>query len=135
MPIIKSAIKRARQQEKRRNRNVMIKTGVRIKLKSARSAIASDPKEAQAALVAAISEIDRAVKKGTLHKNTAARKKSRLTKAYNAAADRPFGTDKGNSSAKKPTAKSSATKKPAAKKSPAKSTTKKPVEKKTSPKK
>lgn len=63
MPIIKSAIKRDRQQKKRQARNVKIKTGVKIKQKAARTAIASDPKKAQEALVAAISEIDRAVKK------------------------------------------------------------------------
>lgn len=130
MPIIKSAIKRARQQEKRRTRNVMVKTGVRVKLKSARSAIASDPSKAQNALVAAISEIDRAVKKGTLHKNTASRKKSRLTLAYNAAAKKPFGADKPGAPGNKSTKSTKATPKSPSKKTTTKPATKKPQTKK-----
>ena len=130
MPIIKSAIKRARQQEKRRTRNVMVKTGVRVKLKSARSAIASDSSKAQDALVAAISEIDRAVKKGTLHKNTASRKKSRLTLAYNAAAKKPFGTDKPAAPGNKSTKSTKATPKSPSKKTTAKPAAKKPQSKK-----
>lgn len=107
----------------------MVKTGVRIKTKEARNTIASDPAKAQAALVAAISEIDRAVKKGALHKNTAARKKSRLTKTYNAAAKQPFGTDKPGTPGKKPAKSSKAAPKSSAKKSTAKPAAKKPSSK------
>lgn len=121
MPIIKSAIKRDRQQKKRHERNVKIKTGVKIKQKAARTAIASDPKKAQEALVLAISEIDRAVKKGALHKNTGSRRVSRLTQAYNAKADKPFGTDKPGAAKKKTTSKSSTV----SKKTPAKASSKK----------
>lgn len=102
MPIIKSAIKRDRQQKKRRDRNIMIKTGVKIKQKAARSAIADDPKKAQDALIAAIAEIDRAVKRGALHKNTGSRRKSRLTLAYNKAAEKPFGSGKATAAKNQP---------------------------------
>lgn len=108
MPIIKSAIKRDRQQKKRRARNVMIKTGVKIKQKNAHKALVDDLKNAQEALIAAISEIDRAVKKGALHKNTAARKKSQLSLAYNKAADTPYGSSK-TPAKKKPATKTTTT--------------------------
>lgn len=82
MPIIKSAIKRAKQAETRRSRNLKVLSAVRTDTKVAlATAKDGDKKATETALRAAISEIDRAVKKGTFHKNTAARKKSRLVKA------------------------------------------------------
>lgn len=114
MPIIKSAMKRVRQQKVRRARNVEAKTVVRKQIKLFRADVATDVTKAQAELVAAISQLDRAVKKGVLHKNTASRKKSQLTREYNAVATKPFGTDKpgapGAKKATKPAAKAPAKK-------------------------
>lgn len=104
MPIIKSAIKRARQSSKRRSHNQVVKNAVKKDLRAALDAIATgDSKAINTALSAASSEMDRAVKKGTLHKNTVARRKSRLAKMASLATE---------TTAKKP----AATKKPAAKK-------------------
>ena len=85
MPIIKSAIKRVRQQAKRRSRNLQVKRAIHNDIRTfTDAATAGDAKATATALVAAISEIDRAVKKGTLHRNTAARRKSGLQKRANA---------------------------------------------------
>jgi ribosomal protein S20 len=72
MPIIKSAIKRAKQTTKRRQRNV----GIKQDIKSATKAFIAKP--TAATLSAAQSELDTAVKKGLLKKNTVARRKSQL---------------------------------------------------------
>ena len=78
----KSAIKRARQNEIRRIRNKATKTRIKGVTKSVRMA-AGD--EAANALNKAKSVIDNAVKKGVIHKRTAARKISRLSKHVNTA--------------------------------------------------
>jgi ribosomal protein S20 len=75
MPIIKSAIKRAKQTIKRRERNV----GIKQDIKSAIKAFMAKP--TATTLSAAQSEIDTAVKKKLIKKNTAARRKSSLAKA------------------------------------------------------
>jgi small subunit ribosomal protein S20 len=80
MPNHKSAEKRVRQNEKRRavNRNNRSRLGTQIK--KLRSALShSDKALSQELLNPTVSLIDKAVNKGTLHKNTAARYKSRLT--------------------------------------------------------
>ena len=74
MPIIKSAIKRAKQTVKRRERNVGIKRDVKDAVK------AFIAKPSAATLSKAQSEIDTAVKKNLLNKNTAARRKANLSK-------------------------------------------------------
>jgi small subunit ribosomal protein S20 len=80
-----SAIKRARQNEKRRLRNLHIKTTVKSSVKKVRAAIEKkDVEEAQKALLKAIPLIQKADSKGVLHKNTSARKISRLTQEVNA---------------------------------------------------
>lgn len=109
MPIIKSAIKRTRQAKKRRTYNIAVKSGVKSKTKAFRADLAIDLKKAHDSLVMAIAELDRAVKRGTLHKRTVARRKSRLTKQYNALADQPYGVAKV-SKAKVAPAKTSTTK-------------------------
>jgi small subunit ribosomal protein S20 len=89
MANIKSAIKRNRQNEKRRVRNAAVRSTVRTSVKGARAAIEggqADP--ARAALLNTIQTLDKAVTKGVIHKNTAARKKSRLTRQLNALASR-----------------------------------------------
>lgn len=81
----KSAIKRAKQNEIRRERNKAIKTRVKSVVKEVRTAASEESREkALASLNSAKSAIDIAAKKGVLHKGTAARKISRLTKLINA---------------------------------------------------
>jgi small subunit ribosomal protein S20 len=81
----KSALKRARQNEERRLNNKATKTRVKNVVKSVRQAVTGQT-EANAAteLNIAKSVIDKAAKKGVIHKNTAARKISRLSKQVNA---------------------------------------------------
>lgn len=116
-----------RQAKKRTARNVAVKTNVKKKFKVVSTEILSGKPKDNKALIAAIAEVDRAVKKGVLHKGTAARRKSRLTLAYNATASKPYGTENPG----KPGAKKTVAKKPATKKTPVK----KPAAKKTTPKK
>jgi small subunit ribosomal protein S20 len=79
-----SALKRARQNELRRLRNRMTKTRLKHVVKTAREeAAASDTPTMHARLNEAKSVIDKAAKKGAIHKKTAARKISRLTKLVN----------------------------------------------------
>lgn len=81
---IKSAKKRIKVIETKTLRNKMIKTKVKTYIKKLESAIAAGDKAlAQERLVAATTEIDKAASKGIFHKNTAARKISRLAKAVN----------------------------------------------------
>ncbi len=133
MPIIKSAKKRMKQAEKSREYNVDVKTAVKKQIKLVKEQIAQGSVKSNADLVKAVAEIDLAVKKGVLHKRTAARRKSRLTKAYNATAAKPYGTENpgkpGAKSSKKKVTKKTATK-PKAKVSTKKDTPKKTVAKK-----
>ena len=148
MPIIKSAIKRAKQTIKRRERNVGIKRDIKGAVK------AFHAKPSAETLSAAHSELDTAVKKGLLKKNTVARRKSQLARiakeagvklpttkklAAKPAAKKPAAkatTTAKKAPAKTATAKTTATKKPAAKSTTAKTTTaKKPVAKKAPTKK
>lgn len=78
---IKSAIKRNKQNEKRRIRNRVYRGTARTYIARARVAITEkDAETAQAATLEAISALDKAVQKGVIHKNNAARRKSRLMK-------------------------------------------------------
>ena len=79
MPIIKSSIKDLRRTERRTARNRAAQGKLRSSLKRARIAVASGQAEAaQAAVAEALPVIDRSIGKGILHKNAAARHKSRL---------------------------------------------------------
>jgi len=83
----KSALKAHRQSLKRRARNRIVKGHVRGAIKRTRAAIAAgDLTAAQTLLREAVSHLDRAAKKGVLHPNNAARRKSRLMKLLNRAA-------------------------------------------------
>ncbi len=84
----KSAIKRARQNEKRRERNKIIKTRIKNVTKNVRLIVQKGERReiALETLDNAKSTIDKAAKKGVIHKKTAARKISRLTKLVNKAA-------------------------------------------------
>ncbi|MDQ3798647.1 MAG: 30S ribosomal protein S20 [Acidobacteriota bacterium] len=80
MPNHKSAEKRVRQNEKRRLVNRSNRSSLRTQIKKLRTALSgADVQASQELLVPTISAIDKAVNKGILHKNTAARYKSRLT--------------------------------------------------------
>lgn len=77
----KSALKKARQDEKRRLRNKHYKTMVKNAIKEVRLAVeARDLKLAQELLPKAVSMLHKAVSKGVLHWRTAARKASRLSR-------------------------------------------------------
>lgn len=76
-----SAIKRIRQNEKRRQHNRLFRGKARTEVKKARLAIESgSAEEARAATLEAIKALDKAASKGIIHKNNAARRKSRLMK-------------------------------------------------------
>jgi small subunit ribosomal protein S20 len=83
---LKSAIKEIRASERRRQVNQLHRSRARTQVKQARLLI-EDGKlvEAQAMLSQASSALDKAAKKGALHRNTAARRKSRLMKALSRA--------------------------------------------------
>lgn len=129
MPIIKSASKRMRQANKKRDHNRELKKELRTVIKDFTA------KPTTANLSAAHSQIDKAVKKGLLKINTASRKKASLAKVAKAAGLKlTAGTKKAapkpaaKTGVKKTETKKTEVKKPAAKKAPAK----KPAAKKTS---
>jgi small subunit ribosomal protein S20 len=126
MPIIKSAIKRMKQTAKRRARNVGIKSDVKTAVKAFMAKPTSE------GLSKAHSELDTAVKKKLIKKNTAARRKSNLAKAAKEAGVKLATAKKEKAApkttAKKPVAKKAAPKK-TAEKTPAKKATKKPTKK------
>lgn len=79
MANIKSAIKRNKQNEKRRLRNRIFRGRARTAVRKARFAIdANEVDSARQAALEAISALDKAAERGVLHKNNAARRKSRL---------------------------------------------------------
>jgi small subunit ribosomal protein S20 len=81
---IKSQIKRNRQNEKRRLRNRIFRGRARTFVRSAKATIETgEVEDARAATLRAISALDRAAQKGVIHKNNAARRKSRLMKRLN----------------------------------------------------
>ncbi|GAB7386595.1 30S ribosomal protein S20 [Bacillaceae bacterium] len=84
MPNIKSAIKRAKQAEKRRMHRASQKSALRTAIKNFEKALESgNLEEARQLLQVAQKKLDKAVTKGLIHKNAAARKKSRLAKKFN----------------------------------------------------
>ncbi|WP_409301788.1 30S ribosomal protein S20 [Peribacillus sp. SCS-155] len=84
MPNIKSAIKRVKTSDERRAHNATVKSTMRTAVKTAENALAGDNKDAaKEALLKAGTKLDKAASKGLIHKNAAARKKSRLAKRLN----------------------------------------------------
>ncbi|MFV0258044.1 MAG: 30S ribosomal protein S20 [Acidimicrobiales bacterium] len=83
MANIKSQIKRNRQNEKARLRNRAIRSELRTREKAALEAVGTD--QADEALRATIKRIDKAAAKGVIHRNAAARRKSRLVARLRAA--------------------------------------------------
>jgi len=85
LPNTKSAAKALRRSERRRIRNRFWRSTARTLIKKARKLIEAGDLEAAAKAVGdAISVLDRAAAKGVIHKNNAARRKSRLMKRFNA---------------------------------------------------
>ena len=85
MANIKSAKKRILVNRTKADRNKSIRSAVKTSIKKVEAAVTAKDKEAAAAaLLNAISTIDKAASKGVYHKNNAARKVSRLSKAVNA---------------------------------------------------
>jgi small subunit ribosomal protein S20 len=75
---IKSQIKRNRQNEKRRVRNKAVRSELRTRTKNAVAAAEAGGEELVEATRLAIKKLDKAASKGVIHKNQAARRKSRL---------------------------------------------------------
>ena len=80
MANIKSQIKRNRQNEKRRLRNRTVRSEVNTRTKAALAAVEHDDEFADETLRLAVKRIDKAAAQGVIHKNTAARRKSRLVR-------------------------------------------------------
>ena len=83
MPNIKSAKKRVLVAERNHARNVAVKSGIKTAVKKVLAALKEDTSKVQELLSNAYKLLDKSDSKGVLHKNTAARKKSRLTKFVN----------------------------------------------------
>lgn len=131
MPIIKSAKKRMKQTAVRRARNQNTKRSLRAEVKALAAAIeAKNGKKAAEQLKKVQSNLDKAVKKNILKKNTAARKLARFSEQVKALGAKPTPSAKSKALAttKKPAAKT------AAKKAPAKKPAVKTTAKKTSAK-
>jgi len=76
----RSAKKRMRQNSKRRQHNRAVQSRARSHLRQARKAVEGADPKATDVVLKAISELDRAASKGVIHRNNAARRKSRLMK-------------------------------------------------------
>lgn len=79
----KSSLKRLRQIQKQTLRNASLKSALRTTIKKFEKALAEGQADVEDKLKAALRALDKAWTKGILHKNTAARRKSRLTKMFN----------------------------------------------------
>ena len=86
MPNIKSQKDRVVQSQKEAMANKVVKSNLKTVIKKADAAIVSNAADKDVAMKAAVSAIDSAKSKGVIHKNTAARKVSRLAKRANKAA-------------------------------------------------
>jgi small subunit ribosomal protein S20 len=85
MANIKSAEKRVLTAAKRNLRNKAVKSNLKSTLKKADAALLSKDATSSEAVKTALKKLDESVTKGIMHKNTAARKKSKLAKRLNAA--------------------------------------------------
>lgn len=136
MPIIKSAKKRMHQTAKRRARNLATKRSLKDEMKNLMALIdKKDAKKAAESLNKVQSELDKAVKKNIMKKNTVARKKAQLSAKVKALGAKPAATAKKKTTAKPAAKKAATTKKPAAKSTAKKTATKKAPAKKPATKK
>jgi small subunit ribosomal protein S20 len=83
---IKSQIKRNKQNEKRRQRNKAVRSELKTRTKAATVAADEGAENADELARLAVQRIDKAASGGVIHKNQAARRKSRLVKRLNATA-------------------------------------------------
>ena len=84
MANIKSALKRIRSGERKRMRNKPVRTALKTHInKAQREIVGRDSEAAGLAVVQAISALDKAANKGIIHRNQAARRKSRLMAKFN----------------------------------------------------
>jgi small subunit ribosomal protein S20 len=89
---IKSAIKSIRKDARRTARNKPVRSSLKTYIKNAVGDInGGDQAEALEAVRIAVSKLDKAAAKGIIHRNNAARRKSRLMKKYNALAGTASG--------------------------------------------
>lgn len=86
MPNIKSAIKRVKVNKAKTLQNTIVKSALKTTIKKAKASIANKEEVVVDTYKNAIKAIDKAAAKNLLHKNTAARRKSQLTRAMNAIA-------------------------------------------------
>jgi small subunit ribosomal protein S20 len=84
---IKSQIKRNKQNEKRHERNKAVRSELKTRVRNAVSAAESGADDVDEKVNAAVKRIDTAAAKGVIHKNQAARRKSRLIAAVSKAAN------------------------------------------------
>ena len=87
MANIKSQIKRNKQNEKRHERNKAVRSELKTRVRNAVSAAETGADDADAKLREAVKRIDTAAAKGVIHKNQAARRKSRLIASFNRSSD------------------------------------------------
>ena len=80
MPNIKSAIKRVRTNDTKNAQNAHVRSTMRSSVRKAETALLNQDENAGDSVKAAIKQVEKAASKGLIHKNTAARKKSRLMK-------------------------------------------------------
>ncbi|GIV96384.1 MAG: 30S ribosomal protein S20 [Herpetosiphonaceae bacterium] len=81
----KSALKRIRTSERKRQRNQAIRSKVKTMIKKANMVLTAPEAESMEAIRAAVKALDQAAAKGVIHKNNAARRKARLMRKYNIA--------------------------------------------------
>jgi small subunit ribosomal protein S20 len=81
----KSAQKRIRSDERKRVRNMMVRSRVKTFIKKAEQSIRAGEETSAEAVRQAIAQLDKAASKGVIHKNNAARRKSRLMAKFNKA--------------------------------------------------
>jgi small subunit ribosomal protein S20 len=84
---IKSQKKRNRQNEARRQRNLAVRSELKTRIKTARTAVAAGDEDPAAKVAVAQRRLDKAGAKGAIHKNQAARRTSRLMRAASKQAD------------------------------------------------
>ena len=77
----RSARKRIKQNDRRRMRNRAVRSTIRSAVKTARGAVTEKTPQAKESVLEAIRILDRAVTRGIIHRNTAARKKSSLARS------------------------------------------------------
>jgi len=85
LPNIKSAIKRVNVNRAKREQNTMLRSALKTTIKKCKAAIESSDGDRQEVFSKTVSAIDKAAAKKLIHRNTAARKKSKLARALKAA--------------------------------------------------